>query len=289
MGGLRKRFFRLIFVLMIGCVMGFTGCKDMSVELNVEAFKKKGELIVLTDPTFHPYEYWDNSTGKPVGVDMDIAKLIAKELGVRLEIHQQTFERLLPALGANEGDVAMAAITLTSENEKIYPHSEPYADACQKILVLKDRSDIEKFNDLANKRVGVPVGTTSATYMQNALKDENRPFNGTNTKLELCNDTQEAIQALRNEHVDAVLLDSYPADYYARKYPESLKVLPELIGTEKYVFMYSKNMSQEVISLIDNIIARIKTDGTLDGFYAKHNFVNTGGSGENENESENIT
>ncbi|GHV30618.1 basic amino acid ABC transporter substrate-binding protein [Clostridia bacterium] len=272
-----KILLRLIFVLMIGCVMGFSGCRNTSGKLTIEVFKKRGKLVVLTEPYFAPYEYY-NKKAEVVGVDMDIAELIAKALGVKVEIRPQMFEGLFSALDVNEGDIVMAALTLTLTPGRgdHYLYSAPYADACQKILILEDRNDIKEFKDFSGKTVGVPAGFTSETCVQEAKEDGR--LKGTEIRPFL--DVQAVLRALENKCIDAALLDSRAADYYAQRDPERLKVLPELIGTEKYAFMYSKNMSQEVISLIDNIIARIKTDGTLDGFYAKHSPVNADGGGE---------
>ncbi|GHU85661.1 ABC transporter permease [Clostridia bacterium] len=264
---------RLVLVLMIGCVLGFSGCRNTSEELNIEAFKKKGNLVVLTDPTFPPYEYIGSNSSEVVGVDIEIANLVAKVLGVRLEVHQQTFARLLPSLKTNDGDIAMAGISLTPENQDAYPHSKPYAEACQRILVKKDRENIRGLDDLVGKKIGVPVGTTLATYIQKKLNNKEEPFReGTNTKIEQPDDTMGAIQALKNNHADAILLDDRTAAHYAGS-DDGLKILPALLGEEEYVFVYAKNMSDEVIRLIDKVITDIRADGRLDAFYAKHDSV----------------
>ncbi|MDR2817596.1 MAG: transporter substrate-binding domain-containing protein [Oscillospiraceae bacterium] len=265
---------RLLLVLAAGCVVGFSGCQDTSEGLTVEVLKKRNELVVLTDPTFYPYEYWDGDSGKIVGIDIEIANLIAAELGVRLEVRQQSFERLLPSLDSNEGDIAAAAISLTPENGSAYPHSEPYSEVCQKILVAGDCDDIKGLNDLAGRKIGAPQNTTSATFIQKLRKAADSPFEAdADTRVETFENTIATIQALKNRHVDAILLDSPTAEYYGGR-DSGLKVLPGRFGDEKYSFMYSKNMSKEVVDLIDRIIARIKADGTLDKFYAKHGLGN---------------
>ncbi|GHU85470.1 basic amino acid ABC transporter substrate-binding protein [Clostridia bacterium] len=276
-----KMLTRLILVLTIGCVMGFPGCVDKSEKLTIEVFKKRGKLVVLTEPFFVPYEYYGDGS-EIVGVDMEIAQLIANKLGVKLDRQKRSFDGLFSALSANDGDIVMAGITLDERSEGKFPHSEPYADACQRIVVSNDCDDIGEFKDLAGKKVGVPIATSSATYMQKALEeDKDGSFKDTPPTVEQFENNFMLIKALSNKHVDAVLLDSDTAEIYAQKDP-NLKVLSGLIGKEEYVFLYAKNMSDEVISLINKIITEIKADGRLEEFRAKHRLANAGGNNKGE-------
>ncbi|GHU85474.1 ABC transporter permease subunit [Clostridia bacterium] len=262
---------KLILVLIIGCVMGFYGCKNKP-KVTIEALKERGTLVVLTDPTFYPYEYY-NRKGKIVGIDMEIAQLIANKLGVDLDIRPRSFEGIISSLSNNGGDIAMAGMSLTPEKQDTYPHSMPYADAHQKFLLLSNRKDIEEPQDLAGKKIGAPIATTSMTCIRKEIT--NGTLKDTNTEVMSYGNTYEVIQALKSKHVDAVLLDSDTSEVYAKK-DKCLKVLPSPLGEEeKYVFFYPKNVSDEVIRFIDNIITGIKVNGRLEEFRAKHRLVNT--------------
>jgi polar amino acid transport system substrate-binding protein len=210
---------------------------------------------------------------------MEIARLIASRLGVKLVVKPCSFDGLFSALRSRRGDIIMAACTLTASNRDSYPHSQPYADAYQEVLVLKDRDDIKGFRDLAGKRVGVPVGTTSERYLDRAVRVG--LLKGTKTKVHSYENNDMLVYSLMDKYVDAVLLDSSAAEDYLGRDSSGLKVLPERLtgeGEEKerYVFFYADGMSKEVIDLIDSIIAEIKEDGTLDGFYAKHSVAGAG-------------
>ncbi|MDR2817597.1 MAG: ABC transporter substrate-binding protein [Oscillospiraceae bacterium] len=267
----------LVLVLVVGCVVGFSGCRGPSEELTIAALKKKGELVVLTEPNFRPYEYYDDSMTKIIGVDLEIAGLIAERLGVSLRVVPWEFDGLFTALNSHKGDVIMAARSLTGENQGYFPHSKPYADACQKILLPKDCDDIKEFRDLAGKKVGVPLGTTSENCVREAV--DFGSLKDTKTKVLSYVTNSMVVHNLRNKYVDAALLDFRAAENYARENSDTLKVLPERFGKEKYVFFYARGTSQEVVDFVDNIITEIRADGRLSEFYAKHE-VKTDKTGE---------
>lgn len=245
-------------ICFLSCSIPFVlvGCQQKSQEITFRDIKAGGELIVLTNASFEPYEYYKNN--EIAGVDISIAKLIAERLGLKLTVKDMNFDNILIDLANNKGHIAMAGITLTEEREKAFAHSIPYAESSQRILVNTNiHKDIKNLDDLIGKRIGVVVGTTSDVFMDKQAGE----FDIARYK-----DLEPTKEALENGDIDAVILDSLTAERINKAHP-NLVVLPPILSKEEYVFVYNKNMSQEFISKIDNIIREIKRNGTLDAFY----------------------
>ena len=125
---------------------------------SVDIIKKRGKLILGTDATWPPWEWVANNTF--VGWDKDIAREIAMALGVELEIWDMRFAGLLEAVRKGDVDLALSAITWTTEREKVLEFSMPYYLESIVVVTKTSRNDINKVEDLYGKKVGVQIGTT---------------------------------------------------------------------------------------------------------------------------------
>jgi len=103
----------------------------------VDEIKKRGYLIVGTEATFPPFEFVDEKTKEIVGFDIDIAREIAKALGVKLKVEDIAFDGLIPSLLTKKIDLIAAAMTITPERAKVVSFSDPYFTAGQVIVVEK--------------------------------------------------------------------------------------------------------------------------------------------------------
>ena len=93
-----------------------------SAEKNVD--NAKGQLVVATNAEFAPWEYKEGN--KFYGIDMEIAKLIADELGMELVIEDMDFDSVVGSVGKQSIDIAMSGITITAERMEVVKFSTPY-------------------------------------------------------------------------------------------------------------------------------------------------------------------
>src|SRR6266404_2751408 len=154
------------------------------------------KLIIGTDPTFQPMEYMQNR--KMIGYDIDLANLLAKQLGVQVEFKNIVFDNLFSALEQKQIDIIISAVTNTPERQKKYKFSEQYLNAGQIIITRKDNTTIKTPVDLKGKKIGVQQGTTNETE---ALKYTNDKF------VIIYPDFVQATKALVDGNVDAVFDD----------------------------------------------------------------------------------
>lgn len=193
-------------------------------------------LRVGTNAEYPPFEY-KSADGKDFqGIDMDIARAIADKLGYKLEISDVQFDSLIPSLMANKFDMAMAAITITADRQKQVDFSDPYYTSNQAILVKNDsKLQINSVDDLAKLKVGCQNGTTGQIYMDDNLVKGGKMKADKLTKFPT---NIEAIAALNNGTIDALIIDDPVAAGYQKMQP--VKKVYVITTNENYGIAFPK-------------------------------------------------
>ena len=216
-----------------------------------------GVLVMATNAEFPPYEYHDG--GEIVGIDAEIAKAIADELGMELEIEDIAFDSIIPEITSGKADMGLAGMTVTEDRKQSVDFTDTYAKASQKIIVKED-SAIASPDDLTGVIVGVQQGTTGDIYVSDLEAD--------GTTVERYNKGFEAIQALSQGKIDAVVIDGEPAKTFVAQ-TEGLKILEESFTDEEYAIAVKKG-NTELLEKINGALKTLKDNGTLDEIVAKY-------------------
>ena len=216
-----------------------------------------GKLVMATNAEFPPYEYHDGDA--IVGIDAEIAKAIADELGMELEIEDIAFDSIIPEIVSGKADMGLAGMTVTEDRMQSVDFSDTYAKASQKIIVTED-SEIVSPDDLKGVIVGVQLGTTGDIYVSDLEAD--------GTTVERYNKGFEAVQALSQGKIDAVVIDGEPAKTFVAE-TEGLKILDESFTDEEYAIAVKKG-NTELLEKINGALKTLKDNGTLDEIVAKY-------------------
>lgn len=168
--------------------------------------ESKDKLVMATNAEFPPYEFYEGD--EIVGIDAEFAKAIADKLGAELSIEDMAFDSIIPAVQSGKADFAAAGITVTDERKTQVDFSDSYYTGRQVIIVSADNSDITKPEDLEGKKIGVQLGTTGDLYSSDDYGDEN---------VERYNKGVEAVQALQQGKIDAVIIDDQPAQTFVKR------------------------------------------------------------------------
>ena len=216
-----------------------------------------GVLVMATNAEFPPYEYHDG--GEIVGIDAEIAKAIADELGMELEIEDLAFDSIIPEITSGKADMGLAGMTVTEDRKQSVDFTDTYAKASQKIIVKED-SAIASPDDLTGVIVGVQQGTTGDIYVSDLEAD--------GTTVERYNKGFEAVQALSQGKIDAVVIDGEPAKTFVAQ-TEGLKILEESFTDEEYAIAVKKG-NTELLEKINGALKTLKDNGTLDEIVAKY-------------------
>ncbi|MBQ8281478.1 MAG: transporter substrate-binding domain-containing protein [Lachnospiraceae bacterium] len=181
--------------------------------------ESKDQLVVATNAAFEPFEYTKGD--KYYGVDMEIAYLLAQELGKELVIMNMDFDAVCLSVGQQKCDIAMAGLTIKEDRKEYVNFSDPYYKASQKLIVVSDDTtfddcktaeDIEKIlNELGSDvKVGVQNGTTGQFYCEG---DEDWGFTGFGFETVPYKNGALAVQDLLNNNLKYVIIDAAPAQF----------------------------------------------------------------------------
>ena len=178
----------------------------------------KDQLVVATNAAFEPFEYTVGDSY--AGIDMEIAQLLAKELGKELVIDNMDFDAVCLSVGQHKCDIAMAGLTVKPDREASVTFSKTYYKASQKIVVKGDDTTFDECktaDDVLKKlqsfdasvKIGYQNGTTGGMYINNEsdYASNNLKVTGKGYK-----NGSLAIQDLINGNINYVIIDSAPAD-----------------------------------------------------------------------------
>ena len=237
-----KKFLKVAsIVLVIAMIACFAACGGNGGE--------KEKLTMATNAEFPPYEYVEGD--KIVGIDAEIAALIADKLGMELEIVDVAFDSIIPGVQSGKYDMGMAGLTVNEERLEKVNFSTSYATGIQAVIV-KEGSDIKSIDDLAGKKIGVQTSTTGDIYATGDYGEDaiTRYYNGA-----------VAVQALLADKVDCVIIDNEPAKSYVAA-NEGLKVLDTEYTVEDYAICFAKE-NTELQEKVNGALEELIKDGSV--------------------------
>lgn len=243
-----KKILALVLALMLVFALTACGGSDMTVE--------DGKLIMSTNAAFPPYEMTDDNGGY-IGIDVEIAEAIAEKLELELVIDDMDFTAALEAAQSGKSDIVMAGVTVNEERLLVMDFSESYATGVQ-VIIVKEGSDVT-LDNLGDQLIGTQNGTTGNIYCSDDYGDDH---------VVAYDNGITAVQALVNDQVDCVVIDSAPAEELVAANP-GLIILDTEYATEDYAIGTAKGNS-ELLEAINEALAELKADGTIDKIVAKY-------------------
>ncbi|WP_461816116.1 ABC transporter substrate-binding protein [Faecalimonas sp.] len=226
---------------------------------------KKSEsdtLIVGTEAGFAPYEYMKGN--KIVGIDMDIAKAIADEMGKELKIKNMEFDGALASVASGKVDFVAAGVSINEERKKTMDFSHEYVDSTEVIVVNSKTQAITgnvKGESLNGKVVAVQQGNIADSWVSN--KDNCNP-----KEIKRYTKFAQASEDLKNNKVDCIVMDKYPAEKLVSENKE-LKILDGVLFEDKYAVAVKKG-NKELLEQINKVIDKLIADGKIEEFTANH-------------------
>lgn len=228
----------ILFALFSVMCTAFIGCGNDEADV----------LVMATNAEFPPYEFYSDE--EIVGIDVDIARIIAEDMGCELVIEDMAFDSIIDAVESGKADIGMAGITVSEDRLKEVDFSDIYAEASQAVIV-KEGSDVTSLADLVGKRVGVQLGTTGDDFSEN-IED---------ASVERYNRGYEAIQALDQGKVDAVVIDREFAEVYVSQ-NGGLAILDESFTDEEYAICVAKG-NTKLLEKVNASVQNLKDSGKL--------------------------
>lgn len=216
-----------------------------------------GVLTMATNAEFPPYEYHDGGT--IVGIDVDIANALAKKLGMTLEVEDIAFDSIIPEIVTGKADIGLAGMTMDEDRLKNVDFTDPYTTSSQ-VIIVKDDSPITGPDDLAGKSIGVQLGTTGDIYASDYEKK--------GSHVERYNKGFEAVQAMMQGKIDAVVIDQEPAKVFVSE-NKGIKILDKALTVEQYAIAVKKG-NTELLNQLNAALAELKDSGDLQKIIDKY-------------------
>ena len=253
----------LAIILALAMVLSFAACGGTKEEAQTESSVKTvqpGKLIMVTNAAFPPYEFTENGE-KIVGIDAEIAEMVATELGLELEIEDIEFASIISAIQSGKADVGLAGMTVTEDRLKNVNFSSTYATGVQ-VVIVKEGSKVASIDDLASGvKIGVQESTTGHIYCEDDFGSENVTAFST---------APMAVQALVNDQIDCVVIDSEPAKALVKANSDAkLSILDTEYVVEDYAAAMSKD-NPELLEAFNKVLDAKIADGTVQKIIDKY-------------------
>jgi len=262
------KLFSLITTLLLVTACNTTQTRNSDAPV-LSRIAQRGELILGTSANMAPMTY-TREDGKVVGLDIDVARLMAKSMDVKLTIKTLPFAELLPALDRGDVDVVISNMTITTKRNMKAAFVGPYMTSGKCIITKQENlARAEQAEDLntPETRMVVMAGTTSEDFVKTLLPK------ATVTTTE---DLETGVAMVRNDEVGGMLTD----------YPICLSTLKDNQDAG-FVSLFSKLTYEPIgialpgnaplfVNWTENFLARLEGTGILDEI-GKHWFGQFGG------------
>ncbi|MBE7683106.1 transporter substrate-binding domain-containing protein [Paenibacillus sp. P13VS] len=267
---MRKSWMLTAILLMVVLVVSACGSKTTDngssngaqASNELEQIKSAGTMKVGMMGTYRPYNFL-NDNKEMDGFDADIAREVAKRLGVEVEFVSQEFSGLTPSLQSKKIDAIISQMTITDERKQALDFSEGYITNQVKIIVKDDNSDITKLEDFKGKTIGVGLGTNDETYLRNEVLPKVGDFT-----IKTYDDVITSLKDLDAGRIDATINNLYALKPIIDSNGFKIKAVGEPIKSDQAGIAVRKN-NPELVAALNEALQGMKDDGTYNTIFKK--------------------
>ena len=218
--------------------------------------REAGVLRVGIDPTFPPFAL--DEAGVLTGIDVDLARALATEMGLEAQFTYFGYDGLYDALLTEQVDVLLSALVIAPERTEDVAYSTPYFDAGLVLVIPEGETAINGMADLAGRTLAVELGAqahVTALEWQNRLGD---------MTIQTFTSVDEALSAVQAGEADAALVDYVGGRLFLRDAATGgrpLTYLPQPVVPEPYAVVV-RIADQQLLTEIDTALERLEQQGT---------------------------
>lgn len=242
-------------------LMGISmGVQSVQAQSSLDDIIAKGKIVMGTNAEYPPFEWVKMTEGEQqyVGIDFDLAQMIADEIGVELEISDQAFNSLIPSVQTGKIDLAIAGMSYTDERaEQIDFSSTYYQTTNQFVLAAEDDGVYTELADFETLKIGVLKASVQEQLITTELPNAERIAMNKNGDL---------IEALKVGKVDAVLMDNIVISDYIYK-NEGLIVAVEGVELDNGSFDKAVVLAKEnhdLLEIVNKVIDEAVASGKME-------------------------
>ena len=230
-------------------------------EDQLAAIKKAGVLKVATSADYAPFEFHTMVDGKDkiVGADIDLVNAIAKELGVKAEVSDMSFNTVLASLKEGKSDIAISAISATKERKEQFNFTDNYYNPPQVLIINKKNQDkFTSVDALKDKNVGAQKGSIQEDIVKTQLKD---------SKLVSIEKVPNMVIEVNSGSLDAMVVEKTIAESYVEQNPDLMIANIDLKASDDEAFAIAlPKGSDQFQTELNKIIKKLSDEGKIDEF-----------------------
>jgi len=262
-----KKGFIMGLVLVTAIVFGFSAAAigsdiDLAKKSTLEQITKRGQLRVGFEAGYLPFEMADKK-GRFIGFDIDMAKEMAKAMGVKFVPVNTAWDGIIPALITKKFDIIMSGMTATQERNLKINFADPYIIVGQTIMLnKKNEGKVKSYKDLNNPKYTITskLGTTGEQAIKRMIPK---------AKYKSFESESEAALEVLNGKADATIYDlPFCATFMAQQGAGKLIFLDEPFTFEPLAWAIRKG-DPDFMNWLNNFLRQVKNDGRYAKIYDK--------------------
>jgi polar amino acid transport system substrate-binding protein len=252
----------VLFILAGGFISPAIGADvELAKKSTLESVLQKGELRVGFEAAYMPFEMTDKK-GNFVGFDIDVAKEMAKAMGVKFVPVNTAWDGIIPALITGKFDIIISGMTVTQERNLKINFADPYIIVGQTMLVNNKHTGVTSYKDLNDPKyiITSKLGTTGEQAIKRLLPKA--------TYKSFETEPEAALEVV-NGKADAFVYDlPYCASFYAQQGAGKLIFLSQPFTFEPLAWAINKG-DPDFLNWLNNFLRQIKNDGRYEKFFDK--------------------
>lgn len=259
-----RRHLPLLSVLLALALLAAAGCGqgEGGTVRDLDEIKASGSLEIGLEPGYLPFEM-KTSKGELIGFDVEMAREIARRIGVEATFREFDWDGIIPALRTGKVDCVISGMSITEDRKKVISFSSAYYEVGQAVLI--NRKDVERFKSHADlDQEGIVLTVQTGTTGEKAARQ-------TFKKAEIKSfDRQiEAAMEVKDGRAQGMVFDHPFIAIYARRNAEFVHPLLDRF-TEEEIGIAVRQDAPKLLVEIDRVLAELKSDGTLAGLEDKY-------------------
>ena len=242
------------FAALLGFIISFS---IFASENTLSKISKRGELLVGMEAGYTPFEM-RNKKGDLIGLDVDFAQMMAREMGVKVKLINTEWDGIIPALMTDKFDIILSGMSLTQERNMKILFSDPYLVIGQTVLLAKkNQGKVKTYKDLNNPQytVASKMGTTGESAIRRLISK---------AKYRAYQTEAEAVMEVANGKVDAYVYDQPYNIIYANSRGKGKVIHLDKPFTYEPMAIGIRQGDHDLLNWMNHFIAQIKNDGRFD-------------------------
>ena len=246
--------FKFGALCVVGCLLSLNSASANSYE----QIKKDGVIRIATEGVYSPFSF-HNEKDELMGYDVEIARAVAKKLGVKPKFIEASWDAMLAAFDAGKADVVFNQVSITDERKKKYDYSVPYMVSYSAIVVHKGNNDIKSFADLKGKS---SVHSVNSMWIPTVEKY--------GAKLVVADSLSDQINLIITKRADDTIDDAVMFYDYIKQHPNAPIKIIEAGDEPMYTAAIVKKGNTKLLNEINFALNELSKEGVLSEISLKY-------------------